>query len=240
MILILGGTGEARRLGKLVAEAGLSGVIAMVGLTQAPAPQALPVRVGGFGGADGFRRYLDENGVTQVIDATHPFATVMTARAHQVCAEAGVPLLRYDRPGWTAGPGDRWTMVPTPESVAAHLRRDARIFLASGPVKAERYGLAGRSVLCRRIDATDAPAPEGWRWVVGRPPFAEADEIALFQREKIDVLVCKNSGGEGARSKLDAARALDLPVVMVDRPALPVGMPHVQTIWAALDWLKAS
>ena len=57
--------------------------------------------------------------------------------------------------------------------------------------------------------------------IVARGPFALDDELELLRSRKIQWLVARNSGGGGARAKIDAARELGLPVIMLQRPDLP-------------------
>lgn len=239
MILILGGTAEARRFGRLVAGAELEATISMAGATLSPAPQALPTRIGGFGGEEGLRSYLRDNHVLAVIDMTHPFARQMTARAAQVCAALDLPYLRFERLPWVPCPGAQWTHVSDPALVAEAVPEGARILLTTGPGSAEKLGLEGRDVICRRIDLAEGRAPEGWRWLVARPPFSLEDELALMRRERITLLIAKNSGGGDGSAKLDAAARLDIPVVMIERPPLPEGIKVVGTLWAALAWAKS-
>ena len=73
--------------------------------------------------------------------------------------------------------------------------------------------------------------------IVSRGPFTVDDDVALMQRHKIDLVVSKNSGGTGAYAKIEAARRLGLPVLMIDRPALPdrreAGTPAEVMGWIA-------
>ncbi|UWQ16575.1 precorrin-6A/cobalt-precorrin-6A reductase [Jannaschia sp. M317] len=211
--LILAGTAEARRVC-----AGVSGydvLASLAGRTERPLPLAVPVRTGGFGGDAGFQAALRQ--MAAVLDATHPFATVMSGRAARICAETGVPYLRLTRPPWPTEAD--WTHHATAQACAAALPRGARVFLSIGP-----GGLApflGRDLLiwCRRID----PAPDrpGVTWVVGPPGLEMSQEAASFRTLGITHLVTKNAGG--ARAKLDAARALGLAVHVIDRPPPPPG-----------------
>jgi len=73
--------------------------------------------------------------------------------------------------------------------------------------------------------------------VLGRGPFTIAGERQLLARHRIDVLVCKASGGAATEAKLIAARELGLPVIMVRRPRVEPG-EAVDTVEAALDWLS--
>ncbi|SDE06612.1 cobalt-precorrin-6A reductase [Limimaricola pyoseonensis] len=239
-VLVLAGTREGREIAAGLAERAIPVLASIAGRTRRPLDPGVPLRTGGFGGADGFRDVLRDEGVTAVIDATHPFAEEITARTARICREEGLPHLLLRRPGWTPGPGDDWTFIAREADLARHAPPGATVFLATGPQRIDRFtGLEGRRVLCRRVDPAPEPFPfEGGDWVVGRPPFGLDDEKALFALLGVDLLVTKNSGGPEGRAKLDAARALRLPVVLLDRPPLPEGVEPVQTVAEALHWAE--
>ncbi len=240
MILLLAGTAEGRALAGRLSEAGIEAVASYAGAVERIDKVALPMRIGGFGGDEGFRRYLADHAVTGVIDATHPFADRITRRTHRICDEADVPYLRLARPPWVPGAGDDWHEVARPEDLGRVVPRDARVFLAVGQQELDRYrALEGQEVLLRAITVPNT-LPEGWRAVAGRPPFDVDEEVALFRLTGIDWLVCKNAGGTASRAKLDAARRLGLPVAMIARPAPPEGAQVVETVEAALAWAGAS
>src|SRR5436305_2999097 len=100
-VLLLGGTGEARRLAETLVADGVDVVSSLAGRVAEPVLPAGEVRVGGFGGAEGLAGWLRENDVRAVVDATHPFASAMTANAAAAAAATGIPMLRLQRPGWT-------------------------------------------------------------------------------------------------------------------------------------------
>lgn len=237
MILLLGGTEEGRDIAEGLARLGRPAIASLAGATRAPRETALVTRVGGFGGAAGFECFLDAAGITAVIDATHPFASRISERTAAICAARGLPYLLVLRPPWQPGPGDRWTEAADETEAAARVPAGATVFLGTGPGRLERFaGLAGRRVICRRIDPPDAPFPfEGGEFLIDRPPFTVAGEEALFRDLGVDWLVAKNAGGRGGAAKLAAARRLGLPVMMIRRPA-PPDAPRVETADAALDW----
>ncbi|GHF43188.1 cobalt-precorrin-6A reductase [Seohaeicola zhoushanensis] len=240
-LLVLGGTTEATALAKTLAENDIPATFSYAGRTEAPQGQPLPVRVGGFGGARGLADWITENRITHVIDATHPFAAQMSANAINACEEAGVPLAALTRPAWQAQPGDRWIHVPDiPAAVEALGERAQRVMLAIGRMHLDVFAAAPwHFYLLRLVDAPKATLPlPDCAVEVSRGPFTVEGDIALMERHRISVVVSKNAGGNGARAKLDAARALDLPVVMIDRPALPK-RHEVHTVKAALDWVHA-
>jgi precorrin-6A/cobalt-precorrin-6A reductase len=59
----------------------------------------------------------------------------------------------------------------------------------------------------------------------------------LLRTYAIGALVSKNSGGDATYAKLIAARELDLPVVMVQRPPLPEA-PQVPDVTQACQWVE--
>ncbi|MEX0328488.1 MAG: cobalt-precorrin-6A reductase [Ruegeria sp.] len=237
-LLILGGTTEANALARAVSERGIEAVYSYAGRVDTPRPQPLPVRVGGFGGAEGLAEYIRENRITHVVDATHPFAAQMSRNAIDACRATDVPLAALTREAWRPQQGDTWQHVPDiTAAVAALSGPPRRVFLAVGRMHLSDFAAQPQHhYLLRLVDDPDElPLPNA-EVVVARGPFTEADDRALMQRHGTQLVVSKNAGGSGARAKLDAARALGLPVLMIDRPILP---PRTELLSVAqvLDWL---
>ena len=229
-ILVLGGTAEARELADaLTAEPGIVVTTSLAGRTRDPRLPAGDVRTGGFGGVEGLAAALRE--VDLLLDATHPFAARMTDHAAAAAAATGTPLVVLRRPGWVAGPDDRWIRVPTTSAAAAAVVGFRRVFLAIGRQGVGEF-LGVAVAVVRAIEAPDA-LPPGAELVLARGPFALDDERALLRRYRVDVVVAKDSGG-ATEAKLSAARELGVPVVLVDRPALPPGVRVVGDVDGAL------
>ena len=222
--MILGGTTEATALGAAVAAAGLTGTVSFAGRVERPKRQPLPQRVGGFGGIEGLRDYIAAHAVTHVVDATHPFAAQMSHNAVAACAAANVPLIALTRAPWAAQPGDAWTHVPDIDGAVAALDRPAaRVMLAVGRMHLNDFAPNPQHFyLLRLVDPPSSPPPfPDHHVLVSRGPFTAQDDRALMQDHRIDLIVSKNAGGTGAYAKIEAARALGLPVVMIDRPHIP-------------------
>lgn len=238
-ILLLGGTTEASKMAQSLVDAGLDAEFSYAGRTQNPVPQPLPTRVGGFGGVKGLRDYLAKGAFTHVIDATHPFAAQMSRNAFDACSSAGCALIRLERPAWQAQAGDRWTHVPRLEDAPRALPdTPARVFLAIGKKQLDLFAaLPQHHYLLRLVDTPTArlPLPDT-SIVIARGPFDMAGDMALLRAHKITHIVAKNAGGSGAQAKLDAARALGLPVILADRPVLP-GNNIAHTPAQVLAWL---
>lgn len=244
-LLILGGTGEAMALARAAVDAfadRLEVVTSLAGRTRAPARVAGGLRVGGFGGAGGLVRYLAEAGIDLVVDATHPFAAVISANARDACERAGVPRLSLLRPPWRRRRGDRWIEVEDAAQAAAETGRHGhRAFITLGQRDLHRFAdLDGVSCLVRLIETPTAPPPPGdCRIVTGRGPFTLASERRLLAEHRIDVVVSKASGGRATRAKITAARERGIPVVMIRRPPAPEGA-RVATVAAALAWIDSN
>ena len=239
-ILILGGTTEARQLaGRLAARAGLDVTLSLAGRTAEPAAQPVPVRIGGFGGAEGLAGYLRARKIDALVDATHPYAAVISANAAAAAAQAGVALVALRRPAWTPVPGDQWMEIDRmADAVRALGATSRRVFLALGRKEIIPFEAAPHHhYLVRSVDPVvpplDVPAAV---YVTARGPFPEAAERALLEQHAIDIVVAKNSGGSATYGKIAAARALSLPVILLRRPA-PPEVAAVETVEEAVDWL---
>ena len=241
-LLILGGTAEAAALARDAVQAFGTGLDVTTSLAgRLPATPALSgrVRVGGFGGTAGLVGYLEEGRTDLLVDATHPFAVVISSHAADACAGTGVPRLVLSRPAWKPEPGDRWLDAADLEEAAARLPGLARrVFLATGPRAVEAFArCSGVWFLVRAFSPPTCRLPlSDFEALVQRPPFTREGETALMTRWSINALVTKNSGGP-TDAKLAAARDLRLPVVMVQRPPPPPG-DHVHTVTDAMRWLR--
>ena len=240
MILILGGTAEARELATLLDAAGTRFMSSLAGRVARPRLPVGAVHIGGFGGVPGLRSFLLENRVSAVVDATHPFAQGMTANAAAACMADGVPLLRLERPGWSDAPGaDSWEWVDDHDAAAASAARLGRHpFLTVGRQRLDRFvgPLAEHMTLVRAVDEPAIALPPSWTLLLSRGPYLIEDERALFDEHDIDVIVTKDSGGSYTWSKMQVAAERGVSVVIVRRGPSPTGIEVVSDPQAAADW----
>lgn len=238
-VLILGGTAEARALAEALHGAGVPIVSSLAGRVARPRLPVGETRIGGFGGPAALAHWLAARRIAAVVDATHPFAERISASAAAATHAAGVPLLRLERPGWSAGPGDRWTWVDDLGGADAALRElgAPRVLLTTG-----RQGLghftdnAAAWFLVRCVDPPDPAAlPPRHELLLDRGPYTRVGELALIDHHDIQVLVTKDSGGPLTVAKLQAARTRGLPVIVVRRPVGGSG-PAVATVADAAAW----
>lgn len=238
-ILILGGTGEARALAAALTETGVSVISSLAGRVDNPRLPVGPVRIGGFGGAEGLREWLRSNRIHAVVDATHPFAATITGNAARAASEAGVPLLRLRREPWTPTESDRWTCVPDLAAAADEVRRRGkRVLLTTGRQDVGVFaGIDDAWFLIRVVDPPTADLPAHHEILRSRGPYDYDSELALLREHRIDLLVTKNSGGSLTKAKLDAAATLGIDVIVVDRPVEP-DVPAVSDVAGAEAWLE--
>ena len=239
-LLILGGTTEATAFANAAADAEMVGTVSFAGRVDRPKRQPLPQRIGGFGGTAGLVEYLKAEKISHVIDATHPFAAQMSRNAVAACAQADVPLIALTRAPWAARDGDRWTHVRDIAGAVAALDQPAkRVMLAVGRMHLSEFAPSPQHFyLLRLVDPPkDKPPFPAHHVLVSRGPFTEADDRALMEEYGIELVVSKNAGGTGAYAKIAAARSLGLPVVMIDRPAMPERQ-EAHSVAQVIDWLR--
>ena len=236
-ILLLGGTSEARALAAALVAAGVPVVSTLAGRVRDPALPAGEVRIGGFStdeldGAGGLANYLRDHRIATMVDATHPFAATVSTNAALAAERTGVRLLRLERPGWGDHPdAGRWTWVDsTAEAVRAGAKAE-RPFLSTG--RQSLHGFlpwAEREVTVRVVDPPDFDVPAAWRVIRSRGPYDLPAEREVLRTARADLLVSKDSGGTHTVAKLDAARELAVPVVIIRRPSGPSGIPTYDSI----------
>jgi precorrin-6A/cobalt-precorrin-6A reductase len=239
-VLLLGGTREASEIaGRLVDQRDLSVTSSLAGRVNQPKIPDGPVRIGGFGGVDGLISYLQRERIGAVIDATHPFATRISANAESACSQLGLPLIAFSRVPWTKQEADRWHVIPDIRSAAAYVAQvPGRIFLAIGRQQLDAFAACSSGwFLIRAIDPPDASLPTNTKLILERGPFQLEDELRLLRDHAIDYVVSKNSGGHDTYAKIEAARLLGISVVMIDRPQKHT-VPSIESIDGVLESLN--
>ncbi len=235
-LLLLGGTGEARALAARL-HPDVDIISSLAGRVPDPALPAGPVRLGGFGGIDGLRNWLRNNGITAVVDATHPFAATITSHAAAACAATGVPHLVLSRPAWdTTGAEQVNSDTQAAEHVAA--KGYSRVFLTTGRSGLAAFRDSAAWFLIRVVTPPDPDTvPRAHQVLLSRGPYGYDDERAMMSRYGVQAVVTKNSGGAMTSAKLRAAHDLGIDVVMIQRPGLPAGVTVVGSVDEAAAWV---
>jgi len=236
VILVLGGTAEARELAGALDADGVDVTTSLAGRVARPRLPPGRIRVGGFGGEDALAQWLIDRDTNAVVDATHPFAQRISNSAAAACAAAGVPLLRLERPGWSERPGDRWTWVEHLDGAAdAIASLGKRVLLTTGRQRLGAFTDVSAWFLIRCVDPPEPPLPRRYEVLLSRGPYTLEGELELIDVHRIDVVVTKDSGGAHTVAKLDAARLRGLPVIVVHRPRRARART-VAAVPAAFDW----
>jgi precorrin-6A/cobalt-precorrin-6A reductase len=220
-VLILGGTSDASELAThLAARSDVTVISSLAGRVNQPRLPAGIVRVGGFGGVGGLISYLVDQNIEVVVDATHPFASKISGNAELACSNLSLPLIALDRPAWEPKEHDCWCAVPDAHAAASMVNHERnRVFLSIGRQELGAFSnCANAWFLVRTIDEPNEKLPANSKLILRRGPFHLNDELQLLRNESIGLIVSKNSGGTATYSKIEAARALRIPVVMIDRP----------------------
>lgn len=238
-LLLLAGTGEAVQVAGALHSKGIPAIASYAGTKRGSRDLKIPTRYGGFGGEAGFTQFLINEGITAVLDATHPFAAQMSHRSANVCTHLGLPYRQLLRPAWRPEAGDNWVRLRSEAEAAEHIPAGSTVFLATGRRTLRHYAnLSESELICRQIYPPDGPFPfPNGRFLVGTPPFSVEDEIKLFHKLGIDWLVVKNAGGAASASKLEAARLADIKVAMIERPVQPEGQ-KAATVEEAMAWVE--
>jgi precorrin-6A/cobalt-precorrin-6A reductase len=217
-ILLLGGVTEALAMAR---QLGPRHVYSLAGIGRVPQGLQCQVRVGGYGGVEGLTRYLREAGITLLIDATHPYAAQISRNAASAARNAGIPCWALRRPAWQAQAGDDWREIEDWAGLIEALKPFRRPLFTLGrePLQHLDEIPPEQFWTLRALEA--CPGNERCEVIGARGPFHIEDERALFQRRHIDVLISKNSGSVATEPKLEVARELGVPVLVLKRPALP-------------------
>ena len=228
--LILGGTREARDLAALLVGRGDYVISSLAGRVKDPALPVGEVRIGGFGGPEGLTEWIREHSIDVLFDATHPFAEKISQSAATACATTGTPLIHLHRPAWEKQPGETWIEVSSMDEAAAESARFSTVLLTIGRQKLAHFaGCDSTRFLIRCVDPPEVALPPQHDILLSLGPFTIDGEKDLIHSNGIEALVTKNSGGDLTHAKLEAARDLHIPVIIVQRPPLPAEGTLVHT-----------
>lgn len=226
-LLLLGGIHEAVRLARELHAAAVPVVYSIAGLVRRP---QLSCRVvsGGFSGSGGLGAFLEAEDIGMIVDATHPYASRMSAQAFESARGAGIPCWRYQRPPWHPHEGDLWHGFSVWEELCPALQDHARVLFTAGRLQQSFVNSLYRLTRereqrqwLRSATRPDFQLPPSMTWLQALGPFTLEGERELMHERGIDALVSKNSGGAHASAKLEAARERDIPVYILERPVLP-------------------
>ncbi len=241
-VLILGGTGEARKLAARVASDLSEKLEVITSLSRQPPAKRAPaggLRIGQFADIEDFAKTLTSEAIDLVVDATHPFAETISMQAYAACIRTETLMLSLHRPPWNMPRSAKWTEVPDMKAAAEALPRFAhRVFVTSGSRDLEILNDVPEMWYLVRLHTApvEALALPNHHLITGVGPFSKEGEATLIQEHNIDTLITWESGGQAGQAKIDAAADAGLYVVLISRPDPEPGN-SVETIADALTWL---
>ncbi|WP_277587747.1 cobalt-precorrin-6A reductase [Pseudomonas chlororaphis] len=217
-VLLLGGVTEALAIARTL---GPEHIYSLAGIGRVPADLDCQVRVGGYGGAEGLARFIREQGIELLLDATHPYAARISQNAATAAQLCDIPCWALRRPTWQAQAGDDWREVRDWAELVQALEPFKRPLFTLGrePLQHLHEIPAGQFWTLRALDPY--PGNDRCEVIGARGPFLIDSERELFERRRIDVLISKNSGSSATEPKLEVARERGVPVLILQRPSLP-------------------
>ncbi|MEK1909577.1 MAG: cobalt-precorrin-6A reductase [Pseudomonas chlororaphis] len=217
-VLLLGGVTEALAIARTL---GPEHIYSLAGIGRVPTDLGCQVRVGGYGGAEGLVRFIREQGIELLLDATHPYAAQISQNAATAAQLCGIPCWALRRPAWQAQAGDDWREVRDWAQLVQALEPFKRPLFTLGrePLQHLHEIPAGQFWTLRALDPY--PGNDRCEVIGARGPFLIDSERELFERRRIDVLISKNSGSSATEPKLEVARERGVPVLILQRPSLP-------------------
>ncbi|MFH0730999.1 MAG: precorrin-6A reductase [Pseudomonadota bacterium] len=247
MILLLGGTTEATSIARALAEEGFAVLLST--LTTISPRGELPAGIRRRNGkleAPELIELIRTQRISSVVDATHPYATQISANAWVACRQSGIPYMAYERPSTVMdAPGIHRVSGHDP-AAALICSLGRRVLLTIGVRNLSPYVVAARyygvSLLARvleqpsSIDACRRVGLNDEEILCANGPFSVEENTALITRHGIDVLVTKDSGeAGGVGTKITAALNCGCRVVIVDRPSRPrVGYVSIAALMEAV------
>ena len=237
-VLVMAGAREAHALVIALLARGRRVVVSLPEPERMFDPFPVPARIGAFEDCAEMIRWMEDSGVEQVIDASHSFDDHVRAVTYAAAKGLSLPYLRLLRPPWKATAKDHWSDMPSIAEAVRSLPSDARVFTNTGWASLPEFAdFHAEKLFVRQTSDVQRNAPFPFVDVIeGQPPFSQFQEEALFRRLAVSHLICRNVGGAASMSKLLAARAMQMPVLMIGRAPQASSLPHVETVAKALAW----
>ena len=216
-ILLLGGVTEALAIARTL---GPEHIYSLAGVGRVPTDLTCQVRVGGYGGVEGLAQFVRDEHIGLILDATHPYAAQISHNAAQAARLCGVPCWALRRPAWRPQAGDDWREVADWAELIEALKPFKRPLFTLGREPLQHLDEIPQEQFWTLRALEVYPGNERCEVIGARGPFLIENERALFERQKIDVLISKNSGSTATEPKLEVARERGVPVLVLRRPVL--------------------
>ena len=177
----------------------------------------------------GFISLLTDNPCGEIIDASHPFAVIVTETVRRAAKRLGIPYHRYARTEIQYDYQNIFQVEDVEEAVALLNQIEGNILLTTGANTAAVYAKGVKRavdrVFVRVLDTPasyEACARAGYPadHVIGEmPPYDLEDNLRLIRQLDARVMVSKDSGRTGGVDvKVEACRQAGIPMILIARP----------------------
>ena len=239
-ILIIGGTREGNKLADFFQSHNYNYIISYAGIVEQVNEKKFKKRIGGFGGKNGIIDYIQNNKITHIIDASHPFSKTISLNTFSACKLLKTPLIALYRKPWYKQKKDNWIRVKSFSESTNYLKgRPKNIFLAIGKKYLNLYtNFDQHFYLLRLLENKEKKKFfTNQKCILSRGPFNVETDKKILAKYNIELIISKNSGGDGAYSKIIAGRELKIPVIMISRPKIK-SIAKVYDHISVLNWLN--
>ena len=188
------------------------------------------------------KKFILEKGAALVVDATHPYAAVVSRNVSLACEDAGTEYIRLIRKSgnrnWESG---QVVEVSTVEEAAAYLKEtEGNILVTTGSKELARYTVIPdyeTRVFARVLSTGEVALAceklgfRGKNLICMQGPFSEELNTAMLRQFDCRYLVTKETGKAGGfEEKIRAARKAGAKVVLVGRPPEQEGYSYEEVI----------
>lgn len=184
--------------------------------------------------------YIQNNQITHIIDASHPFSNKISLNTFNACNLSKTPLIRLYRKPWYKKKKDVWIRVKSFFESTNYLKgKPKNIFLAIGKKYLNLYKEFDQHFYLLRLLENKEKKKffTNQKCILSRGPFDVETDKKILKNHNIELIISKNSGGDGAYSKIVAARELKIPVIIISRPKTK-NITKAYNYSSVLNWLN--
>lgn len=179
---------------------------------------------------EALKKYIQEQGVEYVVDASHPYAENLSKNAISVCQELKIPYLRFERPALLEDKKDIIICNSLEEAGDLAEKTPEKVFITTGINNIEK--MLSKISDINRVKVRVLPQADTVKKleklglnaehiIAMKGPFSEEMNFIMFQESGSSVLICKESGTQGGTDhKITAAQRLGMKIIMIKRPDL--------------------
>ena len=233
-ILLFAGTTEGRNLAEFLEKNQIPTEVCVAtqyGETLLEEGKYLHVHAGRLDETE-MEQQIQKQQITLVIDATHPYAVIVSQNIRRACSRTGTEYIRLARKetdaSWKQEMEDVTEVASVAEAAAFLAKKEGRIFAATGSKELSAYQVIPDyqdRVVARVLSTPEAVSEcamlgfSGKNLICMQGPFTEDLNVAMLRQAQASWMVTKESGKAGGfLEKLRAAKKAGAKLVVIKRP----------------------